>query len=109
MTTMDRRVTEKGHERDDVEMEMIEIERKLVEIILEQQKLVMNRLDEGRLAVDKCKIILGVAQVAYPVPAEPTMEHVMQMNRNKGDDGKEQSDRDDKPDKSSIKLISYRK
>ena len=26
MTTMDRRVTEKGHERDDVEMEMIEIE-----------------------------------------------------------------------------------
>lgn len=109
MTTMDRRVTEKGHERDDVEMEMIEIERKLVEIILEQQKLVMNRLDEGRLAVDKCKIILGVAQVAYPVPAEPTIEHVMQMNRNKGDDGKEQSDRDDKPDKSSIKLISYRK
>lgn len=76
MSQMDRRLTEKGHERDDVEMELIEIERKLMEILLEQQKLVMSRLDEGKLVVDKCKVILGVAQVSYPVPAEPTMEHV---------------------------------
>ena len=36
----------------------------------------MSRLDEGKLVVDKCKVILSIAQVNYPVPAEPTIEHV---------------------------------
>lgn len=79
MSQMDRRVTEKGHERDDLEMELIDIERKLVEILLEQQKLVLSRLDDGRLVVDKTKVVLGVAKITYPVPAEPTLQYVQQL------------------------------
>lgn len=79
MSQMDRRVTEKGHERDDLEMELIDIERKLVEILLEQQKLVLSRLDEGRLVADKTKVVLGVAKIPFPVPAEPSLQYVQHM------------------------------
>lgn len=76
MSQMDRRVVEKAHERDDLEMELIDIERKLVEILLEQQKLVLGRLDEGKLVLDKTKVVLSVAKINFPVPAEPTLDHV---------------------------------
>mmetsp|Transcript_3817 Transcript_3817/g.8615 ORF Transcript_3817/g.8615 Transcript_3817/m.8615 type:complete len:1340 (-) Transcript_3817:18-4037(-) len=76
MTQMDRRVTEKGHERDDLEMEMIDIERKLVEILLEQQKMVLARVDEGKMVIDQTKVVMGVAKMSFPVPAEPSLKHV---------------------------------
>jgi len=76
MSTIDQRITQKGHERDDLELEMIDVERKLVEILLEQQKLIMGRLDDGKLILDKTQMILGVARIKYPVPAEPLLEHV---------------------------------
>ena len=93
MAQMDRRVTDKAHERDDLETELIDIERKLVEILLEQQKLVAGRLDEGRLVEDKTKVVLSVAKINYPVPAEPTMEHVesavLRPRRSASEDGED--------------------
>lgn len=76
MSTMDQRVTQKGHERDDLELEMIDIERNLVAILLEQQKLILGRLDDGKMILDKTQVILGVARIKFPVPAEPMLEHV---------------------------------
>jgi hypothetical protein len=84
MSQMDKRVTDKAHERDDLEMELIDIERKLVGILLEQQKLVLGRLDEGRLFVDRTKVVLGVAKIPFPVPAEPTIEHVQATRARSG-------------------------
>eukprot|EP00388_Colpodella_angusta_P030574 GDKK01019886.1.p1 GENE.GDKK01019886.1~~GDKK01019886.1.p1 ORF type:complete len:115 (-),score=11.99 GDKK01019886.1:89-433(-) len=73
---MDQRVTQKGHERDDLELEMIDVERNLVAILLEQQKLILGRLDDGKMILDKTQVILGVARIKFPVPADPVPEHV---------------------------------
>ena len=113
MSQMDRRVTEKGHERDDLEMELIDIERKLVEILLEQQKMVLSRLDEGKMLADRTKVVLGVAQVTYPVPAEPTMDHVLEMGAQRRAEEARlaalEEDEEDHPSPKSHKGIQHKK
>ena len=79
VSTLESRGIQKAHERDDLELQMIDLERQLVQILLEQQKLVLGQLEEGKLTEDKCKVVLGLARLPFPVPDNPSIEFVQTL------------------------------
>eukprot|EP01034_Spumella_vulgaris_P024755 gene24755-31132_t len=79
MAQLDQRVAEKGRERDEKELDMIDIEKQLMGILLEQQRHVLGHIDESRSIEDRCKVLVSVARLPYPVSANPTIGEVIAM------------------------------
>ena len=97
MGEMDERAADKARERDNKEAEMVDLEKQVVGILVEQQRKVLKGVEEMKgTAEDKCHLVLSVARLPWPPPDAPTIEDVMQMQkaRQMGKPKKEDSDDD---------------
>merc|ERR1711988_1178314 len=100
MGEMDERAADKARERDNKEAEMVDLEKQVVGILVEQQRKVLKGVEEMKgTAEDKCHLVLSVARLPWPPPDAPTIEDVMQMQkaRQMGKPKKEE-ETDDKED-----------
>ena len=97
MGEMDERAADKARERDNKEAEMVDLEKQVVGILVEQQRKVLKGVEEMKgTAEDKCPLVRRVARLPWPPPDAPTIEDVMQMQkaRQMGKPKKEDSDDD---------------
>lgn len=76
---LEERISDKAKERDDKEMEMKELEKSLVQILLEQQKQIYTQVDAVKLIEDQCKLLINVERLPWPPPENPTLEDVHQI------------------------------
>jgi hypothetical protein len=86
MTNMDERVAEKSRLRDEKELEMIDLEKELMQILLEQQRLLLSKIDDAKIYEDKCRLIINSAQLPWPTPSNPTMKDIFDINKKKAED-----------------------
>jgi len=81
---MDERGADKARERDTKEQEMVELEKEVVGILVEQQRKVLSKIDLMKgAAEDKCRLVLSVARLPWPPPEAPSIEYVQQMQSGK--------------------------
>jgi hypothetical protein len=76
MGEFDDKAAEKSRQRDEKEMEMIDLEKQLVQILVEQQKLVLGIVEDNKFAEEKAKIVGAGARLPWPPVAEPTIQYV---------------------------------
>lgn len=74
---LDDRITEKVRQRDEKETDIVEIEKQLVQILIEQQKLVLTMTEENKNIEEKCKMIIQVVRLPYPPSNAPVMKDVL--------------------------------
>jgi hypothetical protein len=70
MQEMDEKSADKARERDTKEQEMVELEKQVVGVLVEQQRKVLQYIELMKgAASDKCRLVLSVAQLPWP-PSE---------------------------------------
>ena len=75
---LDDRITDKVNQRDEKEAEIVEIEKGLVQILIEQQKIVLGMIEDGKNVEEKCKMIVQAVRLPYPAPSlTPGMKDVL--------------------------------
>ena len=67
---------EKARIRDEREGEMVDLEKQLVQILVEQQKVVLGFVEKGRDTAEKMKAVVLDCRVPWPPPEAPTMKFV---------------------------------
>ena len=78
MVDLEDRVHDKVNQRDEKEGEIVEIEKQLVQILIEQQKMVLGMIEDNKGIEDKCKMIVQVVRLPYPAPSlAPAMRDVL--------------------------------
>merc|ERR1711988_383 len=100
MGEMDERAADKARERDQKESEMVDLEKQVVGILVEQQRKVLKGVEEMKgTAEDKCHLVLSVARLPWPAPDAPSIEDVKQLQKQR-QLGKKRDDEetDDKED-----------
>ena len=80
MTASDEKIADLTRQRDEKENELIDLEKDLVSVLVEQQKLVMGILEEIRIVEEKNRTILTVLNLAWPPPSNPTIKDVSRQN-----------------------------
>lgn len=89
---LDDRITDKTRQRDEKEAEIVDIEKALVQILIEQQKLVLEAINENRNIEEKCKMVVQVVRLPYPAPsATPVMKDVLSWVQSMGGGGRKES------------------
>ena len=84
MQEMDEKSADKARERDSKEQEMVDLEKQVVGILVEQQRKVLQRIEEMKGAsLDKCRLVMSVARLPWPPPEAPTIEMVTEMQNKK--------------------------
>jgi len=84
MQEMDEKSADKARERDTKEQEMVELEKQVVGVLVEQQRKVLQSIELMKgAASDKCRIVLSVARLPWPPPEAPTIEMVQDMQNKK--------------------------
>ncbi len=98
MGEMDERAADKARERDNKEAEMVDLEKQVVGILVEQQRKVLKGVEEMKgTAEDKCHLVLSVARLPWPPPDAPTIEDVvlMQKQRQMGSKAKKEEEEEE--------------
>eukprot|EP01036_Dinobryon_divergens_P033376 gene33376-43151_t len=67
-----------AHARKKMESKAAE---KLVQILLEQQRLLLGKLEEGKSFSDRCQLLVSMAGLPWPPPNEPSMQFILAMNK----------------------------
>lgn len=67
---------EKSKESNVKESEMIDLERELVQILIEQQKSVMMLVDNRGSIDGKCREVIGSSNIPWPPPDNPSSRDV---------------------------------
>jgi len=84
MQEMDEKSADKARERDTKEQEMVELEKQVVGVLVEQQRKVLQSIELMKgAASDKCRLVLSVARLPWPPPEAPTIEMVQDMQSKK--------------------------
>lgn len=74
---LDEQGAAKGRSRDDVERQLVDLERQLVEILVEQQKAVLGMVEQGRIADERGReAVKDLTGMPWPPPADPNASHV---------------------------------
>lgn len=73
----DDKIVAKSKQRDEKEMSLIELEKDLVQILVEQQRLVLSIVEEDRVITDDCKELLAKTGLPWPPPAKATLENAL--------------------------------
>lgn len=82
MGEMDERAADKARERDQKESEMVDLEKQVVGILVEQQRKVLKAVEDMRgTAEDKCRLVMSVARLPWPAPDAPSIEDVKQLQK----------------------------
>jgi len=55
---------------------MIDLEKQLVQILVEQQRLVLGMVEDSRITTEKAKAIVQLVRMPWPPPSDPTLETV---------------------------------
>jgi chromosome segregation ATPase len=76
MVSMDEKIGDTTRVRDEKENELIDVEKGLVGILVEQQKIVLGQLDDIKIIEEKNRTLLTVANIFWPPPIEPTIKDV---------------------------------
>lgn len=100
MTQLDNKISEKSRKRDDKESEMIDLEKALVQILIEQQRVVFGLVEEGKGSEEKCKLVLHVARLPWPPPENPCVKDAKAIiaearSQRDGDANEDDSKKDD--------------
>ena len=67
----------KASGRDMKEAEMVDLEKELVQILVEQQKAVLSLVEDGRIIDEKCKEVIKKVKLPWPPIEEPTAQDVL--------------------------------
>ena len=92
VTEIDDKINDKGKQRDDKESEMVQLEKELVSILVEQQRKVLGNIELLRgTTEEKTKLVCHVARLPYPPVGNPSIVDVEEMQRKdaEGRKGKE--------------------
>lgn len=81
ISEMDERSAEKSRQRDMKEAQMVDWERELVQILVEQQKLVVGIMEESRTVEDKGRLIASTSHFPWPGPPNPTATDVSAVSQ----------------------------
>jgi hypothetical protein len=76
ISELDDQATEKARERDLKEAEMIDVEKQLVKILVEQQKKVLQLVEQGKNVNAKGRDLLLKAKMPWPPPVNPDTAYV---------------------------------
>ena len=74
MQDLDDKISDSSRNRDEKENELIDLEKDLVGVLVEQQRIVLGMLDEMNDIEEKNRTTLSVAAIAWPPPLKPTLE-----------------------------------
>jgi hypothetical protein len=86
MAALEERVAEKNRQHDEKEVEMIDLEKYLVQILLEQQRQILSKIEGARTFDDQCQMVMRIAKLPWPPLANPTLQDVMAINKKKNED-----------------------
>lgn len=78
-SVIEQKTAEKARERDEKELEMIDLEKMLVGILVEQQKQILSHVDEGKTVEERCKALASVGRLPYPINYAPSIEDVVKL------------------------------
>ena len=73
MVQLDEKIQDTTRNRDDKENELIDLEKDLVGVLVEQQRIVLGMLDEVKAMEEKNRTTMTVAAIEWPPPLKPTM------------------------------------
>ena len=84
MGEMDERGADKARERDTKEAEMVELEKAVVGVLVEQQRKVLEYITLMKgTTEDKTRLVLSVGRLPWPPPEAPTIEMVHDLQNRK--------------------------
>ena len=91
ITDTDDKVNDKGKQRDEKEAEMVQLEKELVSILVEQQRKVLSNIELLRgTTEEKTKLVCHVARLPYPPLVNPSIVDVEEMMRKDAEGRKSQ-------------------
>jgi hypothetical protein len=80
MSELDERVGLAGRARDEKENRMIDLEKDLVQVLLEQQKMVLGLVESAKFE-DKNKVLTSVAALPWPPKQNATIGYVKSLRK----------------------------
>lgn len=79
MVDLDHRIDDKAKQRDSKESDMIDIEKQLMQIVLEQQRIVLGILDSTKSTEENAKQISLIGKIPWPPLPEPVIEDAVKL------------------------------
>lgn len=71
-TALDGRILNMNKVKDDKEGELIETEKTLVQVLIEQQRLVLNAVEDAKSIEEKGKVLVKMSCLPWPPPENPS-------------------------------------
>lgn len=84
----DERIQAKIQQRDEKELSLIDLERDLVKVLVEQQRMVLGILEEGRAIGEDCYEMVAAAGLPWPPPANPTLANALTFKKEEKEEEK---------------------
>ena len=81
LADVDSKILLKDQERSEKELSLVEMERDLVNVLIEQQRLALKIAEEDRKLVEAAERILDEAGLPWPPPANVTLENALTFFR----------------------------
>ena len=98
MGEMDERAADKARERDNKESEMVDLEKLVVGILVEVQIKVLKGIEEMKGTAEDKYLVLSVARLPWPPPDAPSIEDVVQMQKQRQLGSKQKKEEEDHDD-----------
>eukprot|EP01038_Epipyxis_sp_PR26KG_P004884 gene4884-6841_t len=76
MSTLEQRTSEKTKQRDEKDLEIIELEKDVMRVLVEQQRSVLVQVDDWKSINEHCRVIMNIGRLPWPSPHEPTLADV---------------------------------
>lgn len=73
---MDERIGRLVITKDEKESELVDLEKSLVVILIEQQRLVLNQVESSKSIEEKAKMLIKMSMLPWPPPEAPTHSDV---------------------------------
>jgi len=68
-------------QKDDKEADLADMEKDLVQILIEQQRLVLSQIEEAQAIEDKGKTLVKMSVIAWPPVVNPTKDDIASCHR----------------------------
>eukprot|EP01041_Mallomonas_annulata_P003274 gene3274-6482_t len=67
LTELEERIAERSRERDEKESELVDAEKVLVQILIEQQRLVLTHVEDAQVIDESVHLVLRIGAITVPV------------------------------------------
>ena len=68
-------------QKDDKESDLADMEKDLVQILIEQQRLVLSQIEEAQVVEDKAKTLVKMSVIAWPPVMSPSKDDISACHR----------------------------